>query len=150
MNAINETTPVIEKIDCDRQGRDIHIGIRRGSNTTWLPVMSEEELKDLGSMIDNFIKADKENLQQVEMIKAEIERLKNQNTTYLDKSYTKQTEWGMHGAYHVLMELEDFINNMPEEVPQDEQRNETDKHGVFSWLHPNGRPKLWLGDMGEI
>jgi hypothetical protein len=71
MNATNETTPVIERVDCDRQGRDIHIGIRRGSNTTWLPVMSEEELKKLGSMIDNFIKADKENLQRNETDKME-------------------------------------------------------------------------------
>lgn len=118
MNATNETTPVIERVDCDRQGRDIHIGIRRGSNTAWLPVMSEEELKELGSMIDNFIKADKENPQQVEIIKAEIERRIETKKHLITNGEAAGLHSELAAEVNCLQSLLGFINNMPEEVPR--------------------------------
>ena len=54
-----------------------------------------------------------------ERIKAEIERLKIQNETYVDKEYTESEKWSKHGAYHVLFKLLNFIDSLPEEPHQE-------------------------------
>lgn len=50
-----------------------------------------------------------------EKIRAEIERLKKENETYVDKDYAESQKWHMHGAYHVLFELSNFIDSITEE-----------------------------------
>ena len=65
--------------------------------------------------------ADKEKL---EAIRAEIERLKKENETYVDKDYAESQKWHMHGGYHVLFELSNFIDSLPEEPVSEPQVKE--------------------------
>lgn len=50
-----------------------------------------------------------------EKIKEEIERLKTQNETYLDKEYAESTKWYKIGAYDACNAILSFINSIPEE-----------------------------------
>jgi len=50
-----------------------------------------------------------------ELIKQEIERLKTQNETYLDKEYAESTKWYKHGAYDICNVILSFIDSLPED-----------------------------------
>lgn len=52
---------------------------------------------------------------KVQLIKEEIERLKTQNETYLDKEYAESTKWYKHGAYDACNAILSFIDSLPEE-----------------------------------
>lgn len=73
---------------------------------------------------------------KVQLIKQEIERLKTQNETYLDKEYAESTKWYKHGAYDTCFQLLNFINSLPEEPTKEDLEEAANQHSkqVFHGL----------------
>lgn len=84
----------------------------------------------------------------LQLIKAEIERLKTQNETYLDKEYAESTKWYKHGAYDICFQLLNFIGSLPKESGC-EVNFTTKNEDLEEYYKKEFLPKEWFAKPGQ-
>jgi len=91
---------------------------------------------------------------KVQLIKEEIERLKTQNETYLDKEYAESAKWYKHGAHDICFQLLNFIDSLPEGPSSEDFEREIGKYTTNHLLkkrnHSTGVYHLTQKDCDDI
>ena len=89
---------------------------------------------------------------KVQLIKEEIEKLKTQNETYLDKEYAESTKWYKHGAYDACNAILSFIDSLPEEHNEDleEAAKEWAENHFQDFIETEDDPGYWYSRFGFI